>query len=321
MIQFLIVSLAAYCAVWLSAPLACRLLRRAGVLPDQSTETQTPALWILAAPAVAAVAVYLALVGALTNWTFLESTHNLRVLLGSLFGLLLWQLVRGSADRCSPTDTARSADAPWWARPRSLAALALIALPLVAFIAPQGELDLGFLRSVKTPFVEAQFAQNETEMRFRFELESEPQGFFQVGLDGLGSPLHAARNELNYQRYGRRFPDHSAIQAAEDAFGFIADVLQPVALCVHAVDRLYGDRELLVQSLHRIGAALARPVVISAAQWNDGSESREDFLADKVFTPSLTEVHTQAKLQLPALLGADLVTATPTALLHPCGQD
>lgn len=229
------------------------------------------------------IAVALFLLAAIADLSLLESARNIRLTFGTVFGWLIGLLTtqkrerspnlnvgasgamgglsdHGQANLASASEPAEKG--PWWVRPSSLIAIAVIVLPLFAAIAPHGELDLGFLRSVKTPFLEAQFAQNEVELRL--DLKSEPQGLFKLTERGLAEAIYMAYYDFIYQRLldnGAYWPEKVASPA--DALRFITDVLQPAALCAHEIDLIYGDQEVLVAGLRIIGTGLSRALALS----------------------------------------------------------
>lgn|GEM_PF-4607292 len=262
---------------------------------------------------------------------FLEAERNIRLFLGAVFGATIGGLAvarRRTGTRASsappaamgvsdpgqaplgPDDSIAAPPAaepappgPWWIRPSSLVPVALIALPLFALVAPRGEMDLSFIRSVKTPFVEAQFTKNEVE--FRLDLESEPQGFFRLGPYGLGDAVHMARNEVIYRE---RFPDgadlaNGQVAPPADALRFITDVLQPMALCAYEVDQLYGDQEILFDNLRTVSTGLTRALKLSTKALEDPNlpPGRVEELAQHTLLVALRRIDGERRRLMPAL--------------------
>ncbi len=304
MFVFLVAALLAYAVVAAGAP-AIGGQRKAG--PPRLAATTA---------ALVAVGLYSLFVWRVVDLDFLESARNFQLLLGSLFGALVWSLPRADrlATRLGSTASGEGGATPWWTRPSAMVALALLALPLVALIAPHGRLDLGFLRSVKTPFLEAQFVRNETQLRL--QLESEPQGFFRVGRTGLGTSLDLARNELIYLH--SRADRAAEERIAETALAFVVEVLHPVARCVYQVDQLYGDRQLLVDSLHVMGRGLARAVVIAARTDTDAKVQRDGIMASPSY--ALGELDVRRERQLAALGIPDAAPEIAEPVSHPCAR-
>lgn len=247
---------------------------------------------------LAALLLLIALLFLMGDWSFLESARNMRLTFGAVFGWLIGALTsetgghslsRGPDAPAGLSDHApaiispggeAAGKGPWWVRPSSLIVIAVIVLPLFAAIAPHGELDLGFLRSVKTQFLEAQFAQNEVE--FRLELKNEPQGFFNLGADGMGDALHMARNEaILRNRIVSDIYSPEYIASPDYAFLFITEVLQPAALCAHEIDLIYGDQEVLVSALRIIGTGLSRALALSANALKQGQQQRTKEAAEE----------------------------------------
>jgi hypothetical protein len=197
---------------------------------------------------------------------WLETSDGFRAFLGAIFGSMAALLVRGwrRVER-----EGGGADAPWWARASGLIPLALTGLFIFAVIAPRGEFDLGFLSSVKTPFVEAQFNRNETE--HRLEIESEPEGFFTLGRTGLGEALYLAWADLYFWEAivdagGGPFGTETAAAKqgeAAIALDFALKVLQPIAACIRQGDALLGDQKIATDVLGRIGHRLARALILA----------------------------------------------------------
>jgi hypothetical protein len=303
--------------VFLVAALLAYAVVAAGALPIGRRRKAGPPRSAAIAAAVVAAGLYGLLVWRVVDADFLESARNFQLLLGSLFGALVWLLPLADtlATRFGSTSSGEGgAAAPWWTRPSAMVALALVALPLVALIAPHGRLDLGFLRSVKTPFLEAQFVRNETQLRL--QLESEPQGFFRVGRTGLGAPLDLARNELIYLH--NRADRAAEERIAETALAFVVEVLQPVARCVYEVDRLYGVRQLLVDSLHVMGRGLARAVVIAARTDTPAEVRREGIMASLRYASGELDVRRERQLAALGIPDADREDAQPSP--HPCAR-
>jgi hypothetical protein len=207
----------------------------------------------------------------ITAFRFFERASGFRSLIGYVFGLLL---VRQVVRRPRPGEPADAADAettpssrreggPWFSNPAAVAPVIMLVLLIYAVVAPRGEVDLGFLERVKTPFGEAEFARNEAE--FRLELVSEPQGFFQLGRRGLGDPLEMARASLFHLRAtATPAADNArAIEDAELALDLMTNLLQPVALCVEQIHAIYGDQELQRKHLAAYGESLARALILA----------------------------------------------------------
>jgi hypothetical protein len=211
----------------------------------------------------------------------LETEVGARSILGAMFGYLVAILAIGLSRPDNTRIVAKGADAspasgpvtestantdPWWVRSSSLIPLALLALLALALVAPRGELSFGYLRSVKTPVVEAQFVETHSvrnQADLRLEIESEPQGFFVLDRRGLWEALAVANADVHYYHVigeGSQAPVDSQ-KMANEAREFISKVLQPAALCVKQVDGLYGDREILGDLLHGIGEGLARALI------------------------------------------------------------
>jgi hypothetical protein len=253
----------------------------------------------------------------LADWRFLEAEVNIRLIFGGVFGALIAVLVLArrppapaspatgfadSAAAASPAGGDASAAGFWTSKQLPLVSIALIALPLLALIAPHGELDLGFVRSVKTPFIEAQFTQNEVE--FRLDLQSEPQGFFRLGADGLGDALHMARNEVIFrQQFPAADSGASRIASPADALAFLGEVLQPMALCAHEADRLYGDQELLAATLRIGGQGLARALTLSmkAVQDQQPATAAGEALVRQTLRDSFVRLDEMKAQAIPAL--------------------
>lgn len=275
MVVFLVSALAGFLFSFLAFPVVSSLAGGSGARP-------IPPVMLFARLTLMAL-----IVGGciwMANRTFLESETNIRLILGALFGFLVFMQVcprlsatRSGAEAAGQPGFSEPAQSdlggPWWSRPRSLLTIALIALPLLALFAPHGELGLGFLRSVKTPFVEAEFSRNEIDLRL--DLESEPEGFFQIGRDGLGQALHTARNEAIYQ--DAVSPGSPAAKAARQAFEFTGRVLQPVAQCAELLNRFYGDRDLVRDHLLAVGAALRRGIALAGTNEPLTTWWRKDF--------------------------------------------
>lgn len=271
MFVFIVAAVASFAALWLVAPVWQAFAALAE--PDPQAHPK-PVLrtGVLAARAVAGFACVALVVDAGWEWSLgWSSSDNFRITTGFVTGGLAWALMRqlaigGGAD----------ANTRGWGPVNApvLLAAGLGLLWIWTLSAPYGEIDLAGVRTLKTPFLEAQFSRNETVRRLN--LESEPQGFFRLRPDGLGDALHLARNEVVYQRWGQAKPDDAALDDAERARRFLVEVLQPAARCTQLVDELYGDRKLLVDTLHVVGTALARAVVIAARPLDGVPEGTAD---------------------------------------------
>lgn len=253
---------------------------------------------------LALIVVLLSFLVWIADRSLVESATNIRLAFGAVFGWLIGLLTSetgepspilkpgamvGLSDH-GPADISPGSEpaskGPWWVRPSSLIVIGVIVLPLFAAIAPNGELDLSFLRSVKTPFLEAQFAQNEVELRL--DLKSEPQGLFKLTERGLAEALYMAYYEFIYQRPR----DNSAyspekVASPADALRFITDVLQPAALCAHEIDRVYDDQDVLVDALRIIGTGLGRALELSKNALEPNKQNGEETDVNKSIKATL----------------------------------
>lgn len=184
------------------------------------------------------------------------TTEGFRALIGMLFGLLFgYLLYRWSHPHPSPTG---GGPAGAWTRDTAVLPVILAGAFAYALLAPRGELSFDFIRSLKIASIEAEFTQNHTDLRF--EIESEPQGFFQVDRTGMGEALDMARAELFLRE--SLAPDAAETETFRAAFDFMRSVLQPVVLCAQQIDALYGDQEFLRGAFQAWGAALVRAIVL-----------------------------------------------------------
>lgn len=281
MFAFLLSVLATFAAIWLGRPLAAVL----------GAWTQEPVHWrrltprqsfVLALRGVLVVALVATILGHVWEWEFFASSRNFRVLMGFVFGCLLWLFLRqvGAPNRALRTDAREGretadgglredGDGRGWSVTRApkqltLLAAALVAVWLWALLAPHGELH-DVIRTVKTPIIEAHFAHNETDLRMELQLEPEARGFLVLGPGGLADTLYTARHEVLVQRARAAMGEGdgpSANERAVNAFDLVK-VLQPVARCIDALNQRYHDRTATTALLHEVAAGWAGAIILA----------------------------------------------------------
>jgi hypothetical protein len=214
--------------------------------------------------------------GELVPSQVLHSSRVFRMVLGGLCGLML-ALFLGRGGRMegaqANASSASAAPAPWWARSVGLMPVAVLVLVAYAALVPRGEVNLGIIRSFKTPLIEAQFTQTQSEANLRLAIEGETQGFFRLNRAGLDEALNLARAELYYLRTiaratGQRSQETKAREtkardALEQELTFLLAVLQPAALCVQQSFALYGSQSIFADALQKYGAAFSRALVLA----------------------------------------------------------
>ena len=207
----------------------------------------------------------------------LVSARMFRMVLGGLCGLmfaLLWrrggstESAEATATSASKASSAGAAGGPWWARSVGLIPVVVLVLFAYAALVPRGEINLGIIRSFKTPFIEAQFTQTQSEANLRLAIDRETQGFFRLNRAGLDEALNLARAELYYLRAmarakGKNSEEAKAAEALEQEVTFLLTVLQPAALCVQQSFALYGSQKFLADALQQYGAGFSRAIVLA----------------------------------------------------------
>lgn len=278
MFAFLLTALATIAVIWFGRPLAAAFAR----LGEPRTRRRERALGGplgLAVRATVVLALVAAVAAGLWNWEFFASSRNFRIVAGAVFGALVWLFARQLVLAGPASDQARAAHYAGageglaaggptaggrglW-NPAVFLAVGLVVIWIWALVAPHGELDLAGVRAVKTPFIEAQFARNESDLRLDLELEREAEGFLTLGPAGLEHALFMPRAQVVYDRARTRMEGEAppGARRSGDAFYLVAEVLQPVARCVHALKRRYGDRATIDGLLAPVASGWSRAIL------------------------------------------------------------